>query len=195
MSNTGHKYGYARVSTAKQSLDAQMDELKQAGCEKIFTDVATGKNTRRSGFEKMMDTILSGDVVIVCKLDRIGRSLNDLINVVSTFGDNGVGFKVLNNTAIDTTTSTGKLIFGIFASVAEFERELILERTQAGIERARLEGRVAGRPVSITHEQIGQVTRLSSGGGTMSISAACKVVGIHRQSYYRLLRTSAEAMA
>ena len=181
---TGHIYGYARVSTAKQSLDIQLSELQAAGCVRIFTDTATGKNTKRAGFEQMMDTLLEGDVCIVSKLDRIGRSLTDLIKIVDTFNQSGVGFKVLNNTAIDTTTSTGKLIFGIFASVAEFERELILERTQAGIERARLEGRVAGRPVSIKQSDIQAVTDLRK---SMSVSKACAIVGIHRQSYYRWL--------
>ncbi len=181
----GHIYGYARVSTKDQSYDDQIEALKEAGCERIFTDKASGKNTNRPGFEDLMNTRLKGDTVVITKLDRIGRSLQDLITIVDGFNDDGIGFKVLDNSKanIDTTTPNGKLMFTIFAAFAEYERGLILERTAKGRESARARGRLGGRKKEITQKAIGAVTKLAE---TMDIQDACKQVGISRQSYYRL---------
>ena len=181
----GHVYGYARVSTKDQSYDDQIEALKEAGCERIFTDKASGKNTNRPGFEDLMNTRLKGDTVVITKLDRIGRSLQDLIAIVDGFNDGGIGFKVLDNSKanIDTTTPNGKLMFTIFAAFAEYERGLILERTAKGRESARARGRLGGRKKEITQKKIDAVTKLAE---TIYIQEACKQVGISRQSYYRL---------
>ena len=181
----GHVYGYARVSTKDQSYDDQVEALKEAGCERIFTDKASGKNTNRPGFEDLMNTRLKGDTVVITKLDRIGRSLQDLITIVDGFNDDGIGFKVLDNSKanIDTTTPNGKLMFTIFAAFAEYERGLILERTAKGRESARAKGRLGGRKKEITKKTIDAVTKLAE---TIDIQDACKQVGISRQSYYRL---------
>lgn len=181
----GHVYGYARVSTKDQSYDDQVEALKEAGCERIFTDKASGKNTNRPGFEELMNTRLKGDTVVITKLDRIGRSLQDLITIVDGFNDDGIGFKVLDNSKanIDTTTPNGKLMFTIFAAFAEYERGLILERTAKGRESARAKGRLGGRKKEITQKTIDAVTKLAE---MIDIQDACKEVGISRQSYYRL---------
>jgi DNA invertase Pin-like site-specific DNA recombinase len=181
----GHVYGYARVSTKDQSYDDQVEALKEAGCERIFTDKASGKNTNRPGFEDLMNTRLKGDTVVITKLDRIGRSLQDLITIVDGFNDDGIGFKVLDNSKanIDTTTPNGKLMFTIFAAFAEYERGLILERTAKGRKSARAKGRLGGRKKEITQKTIDAVTKLAE---TIDIQDACRQVGISRQSYYRL---------
>jgi DNA invertase Pin-like site-specific DNA recombinase len=181
----GHVYGYARVSTKDQSYEDQVEALKEAGCERIFKDKASGKNTNRPGFEDLMNTRLKGDTIVITKLDRIGRSLQDLITIVDGFNDDGIGFKVLDNSKanIDTTTPNGKLMFTIFAAFAEYERGLILERTEKGRASARAKGRLGGRKKEITQKTIDVVTKLAE---TIDIQDACKQVGISRQSYYRL---------
>jgi len=181
----GHVYGYARVSTKSQSLDIQIKELEAAGCKKIFGDKASGKNTDRQGFLDLQDTLLEGDTVVICKLDRIGRNLQDLIGIVNQFNDKGIGFKVLDNAAIDTTTPAGKLVFTVFAAVSEYERHIILERTEKGREAARRSGRLGGRKRTISDQQIESVTKLME---TMPCGQACAHIGITRQSYYRILR-------
>ncbi len=119
-----HVYGYARVSTIGQSYEEQVKDLKKAGCEKIFKDKASGKNTLRPGFKKLSEALLPGDTVVICKLDRIGRNIQDLIGIISKYNNKGIGFKVLDNAALDTTNSQGKLMFNIFAAFADYEREL-----------------------------------------------------------------------
>jgi DNA invertase Pin-like site-specific DNA recombinase len=181
----GHIYGYSRVSTKEQSYDDQVEALEKAGCERIFADKASGKNTKRPGFQDLMSTLLKGDTVVICKLDRIGRNLQDLITIVDGFKDRGIGFRVLDTDKanIDTTTPNGKLMFTMFAAFAEYERELILERTAKGRESARAKGRLGGRKKKITQEKIDAVTKLAE---TMDIQDACKQLKISRQSYYRL---------
>ncbi len=180
----GHIYGYARVSTIGQSYEEQVKDLKKAGSEKIFKDKASGKNTLRPGFEKLSEALLPGDTVVICKLDRIGRNIQDLIGIISNYNDKGISFKVLDNATLDTTTSQGKLMFNIFAAFADYERELILERTARGREAAKAKGKIGGRKKSISAKKIESINTLIEGG--MEVGEACKQLGVSRASYYRL---------
>lgn len=180
----GHVYGYARVSTVGQSYEEQVKELKAAGCERIFSDKASGKNTNRPGFEEMSKTLLSGDTVIITKLDRLGRNLKDLIETIDGYGKDGIGFKVLENANIDTTTSQGKLVFNLFASFAQYERDLILERTAKGREAAKAKGKTGGRKKVFDNSTIKAIDAMVK--DDMEVREACKKVGISRASYYRL---------
>src|SRR6266571_780691 len=137
--------GYARVSTTEQTLNLQLDALKKAGCSKIFTDTISGSTTERKGLDEALAYVREGDTLVVWRLDRLGRSLKHLIEVVTDLEKRGIGFKSLTE-SIDTTTSGGKLIFHIFGALAEFERNLIRERTQAGLVAARARGKRGGRP-------------------------------------------------
>lgn len=145
--------GYMRVSTSEQSLDLQRDALERAGCERLFEDVCSGSVTNRPGLTRALDHVRSGDALAVWKLDRIGRSLQHVVQLVSGLRDRGVGLKVLTG-EIDTTSSTGRLVFGIFATLAEFERDLIHERTMAGLAAARARGRHGGRPRMMTKAKL-----------------------------------------
>src|ERR687883_586052 len=144
--------GYARVSTDEQNLDLQLSALKTAGCEQIYTDKVSGTKAVRPGLENTFSHLRSGDTLVVWRLDRLGRSLRHLIDTVTTLQDKGIGFKSLTE-SIDTTTSGGKLVFHIFGALAEFEREIIRERTQAGLQAARARGRNGGRAKKITKKQ------------------------------------------
>src|SRR6266436_3013738 len=137
--------GYARVSTQDQTLDLQTDALKHAGCEKIFTDMTSGAKAERPGLQEAMHHLRAGDTLVVWRLDRLGRTLKHLIATVTELSDQDIGFMSLQE-SIDTTTSGGKLIFHIFGALAEFEREIIRERTNAGLQAARARGRMGGRP-------------------------------------------------
>jgi DNA invertase Pin-like site-specific DNA recombinase len=137
--------GYARVSTQDQTLDLQTDALTQAGCEKIFTDMTSGAKAERPGLQEAMNHLRAGDTLVVWRLDRLGRTLKQLIATVTELSEQEIGFKSLQE-HIDTTTSGGKLIFHIFGALAEFEREVIRERTNAGLQAARARGRMGGRP-------------------------------------------------
>jgi DNA invertase Pin-like site-specific DNA recombinase len=139
------KIGYARVSTREQSFDLQLDALRQAGCRKIYQETVSGAKAVRPQLDLMLDHLREGDVLIIWKLDRLGRSLRHLVELVHGLLEKGVGLKSLND-PIDTTTSSGRLSFNLFASLAEFERDLIRERTQAGLSAARARGRHGGRP-------------------------------------------------
>jgi len=143
------KIGYARVSTHDQNLDLQKDALEKAGCEKIFVDEISGTVAKRDGLEKAKEILRKDDVLIVWRLDRLGRSIRDLIDWVTRLEEEGIGFKSLQE-SIDTTTSSGKLVFHIFAALAEFERNLIRERTNAGLAAARARGRLGGRKKSLS---------------------------------------------
>lgn len=146
------KIGYARVSTKDQNLDLQIDDLKKAGCEKIYQDLGvSGSKASRPELDKMLENLRLGDVVVIWKLDRLGRSLKDLVTLVERFNDQEIGLKSLHD-PIDTTTPQGKLIFNIFASLSEFEKDVIRERTKAGLESARARGRVGGRPKGLSVE-------------------------------------------
>jgi DNA invertase Pin-like site-specific DNA recombinase len=175
--------GYARVSTTDQTLDLQRDALTEAGCTKIFTDTASGAQTERKGLTEALSYVRAGDTLVVWKLDRLGRSLKDLITRITELNDRKIGFKSLTEN-IDTTTSGGKLIFHIFGALAEFERDIIKERTNAGLEAARTRGKFGGRPKSLTPEKIKLARRLYA-DTSMSVGEICKMLGISR---YTLLR-------
>lgn len=145
--------GYMRVSTGEQNLDLQRDALDRVGCERVFDDVCSGRATERPGLGKALDIARDGDTLVVWKLDRIGRSLPHVVGLVGDLAKRGVGLKVLTGD-IDTTTSTGRLVFGIFATLAEFERDLIHERTMAGLAAARARGRAGGRPRVMTKQKL-----------------------------------------
>src|SRR4051794_31708121 len=136
--------GYARVSTIDQTLDLQRDALKTAGCEKLYTDTASGAKAERKGLEEAIDYARKGDILVVWRLDRLGRSLRHLIVTITLLNKKEVGFRSITEN-IDTTTSGGKLVFHIFGALAEFERDIIRERTNAGLEAARKRGRFGGR--------------------------------------------------
>lgn len=152
-------FGYARVSTDDQNLEAQIDALNDAGAERIFTDKISGTRRTRPELDQLLDQLRPGDTIIVTKYDRLARSLKDLLELVDLIKEKKAGFKSLSED-IDTTTPAGTLIFHVFASIAQFERERIAERTREGLAAARKRGRVGGRRPSLTPEQKDEVRRL-----------------------------------
>lgn len=151
--------GYARVSTEDQNLDGQLDALKAAGAEKIFADKITGTARSRPELDRLLDQLRQGDVITVTKYDRLARSLRDLLDIVDTIQAHGAGFRSLAED-IDTTTPAGRLVFHVFASIAQFERERIAERTKEGLEAARKRGRIGGRPPALSAVQKAEVRRM-----------------------------------
>lgn len=151
--------GYARVSTDDQKLDAQTDALMATGAERIFADKISGSKRERPELAKLLDQLRPGDVVVVAKYDRLARSLRDLLDLVKAIKDRGAGFRSLAED-IDTTTPAGRLVFHVFASIAQFERERIAERTKEGLQAAKARGRVGGRPPALTAAQKGEVRRM-----------------------------------
>ena len=145
--------GYMRVSTAEQNLALQRDALEGAGCDRLYVDTCSGAVTDRPGLARALDQLRAGDALVVWKLDRIGRSLGHVVELVAGLQAKGIGLKVLTG-GIDTTSSTGRLVFGIFATLAEFERDLIRERTMAGLAAARARGRTGGRPRLMTRAKL-----------------------------------------
>ena len=151
--------GYARVSTDDQNASLQEDALKKAGCIRTFSDHASGSKASRPELDRMLDQVRPGDVVVVWRLDRLGRSLRNLIDLVETLADRGIGFRSLSE-SIDTTTANGRLFFSIMGALAEFERDLIRERTHAGLAAARARGRVGGRPSVMNAKKIATARKL-----------------------------------
>jgi DNA invertase Pin-like site-specific DNA recombinase len=151
--------GYARVSTRDQSLDGQRDALTAAGAERIFADTISGTARARPELDRLLSELRSGDVVVVTKYDRAARSLKDLLDIVDLIQAKGAGFRSLGED-IDTTTPAGKLVFHVFASISQFERERIVERTREGLEAARKRGRVGGRPPALSPAQKAEVKRM-----------------------------------
>lgn len=145
------KFGYCRVSTKEQNLDMQIDALKKDGCIEIYKDQVSGSKADRPQLNKLIETLRAGDILVVWKLDRLGRSLTDLIKLVNELGKKKVGLKSLSD-PVDTTTSQGRFIFNLFASLAELERDIIRERTLAGLAAARSRGKVGGRPRGLSQE-------------------------------------------
>ena len=182
-------FGYARVSTTDQNPDLQFDALKQAGYDRLFTDKASGAKADRPQYLLMLDQIRPGDTILIWKLDRLGRSLRHLLDLVDIFNEKDVGLKSLTD-PIDTTTSRGKLIFNIFASLAEFERDLIRERTMAGLAAARARGRIGGRPKGLSPE--GKRNAIAAASlyreGNHTIPEICEALSISKSSFYRYLR-------
>lgn len=180
--------GYARVSTSDQSVDLQRDALAAAGCSRIFEDSSSGTVRDRPELLAAINYLRAGDTLVVWRLDRLGRSLKHLIETVQLLDERGVGFRSLHEN-IDTTTSTGRLVFHIFAALAEFERDLIVDRTKAGLEAARLRGAKAGRPPALSADQIKVVRNLHSAGDT-TVQQIADVVGVSRATVYRALKTA-----
>jgi DNA invertase Pin-like site-specific DNA recombinase len=181
------KVGYIRVSKQEQNEALQRDALKEAGCEKYCSDKITGSKFERKGLEELLAFVRPGDTVIVWKLDRLGRSLKDLIETLNTLKDQGVDFISLTEN-IDTTTPGGKLIFHLMGALAEFERDLIRERTNAGLAAARARGRVGGRPKRLaTNGKVALARRLFA-DPKHSISEICSTLGISRSTLYRYVR-------
>jgi DNA invertase Pin-like site-specific DNA recombinase len=178
--------GYARVSTTDQTLALQQDALQKAGCIKIFTDTASGAQTEREGLTEAISYVRADDTLVVWKLDRLGRSLKDLITRITELNNRTIGFKSLTE-QIDTTTSGGKLIFHIFGALAEFERDIIKERTQAGLEAARKRGKLGGRPKALSPEKIKLARRLYADTGT-SVAEICNMLGISRHTLRRYVK-------
>jgi len=178
--------GYARVSTTDQNLDLQMDALQATGCAQLYTDTVSGATVDRPGLTAALAACRKGDTLVVWKLDRLGRSLPHLVETVRALGDRGVGFKSLQEN-IDTTTSGGSLIFHIFASLAEFERDLIRERTNAGLSAARARGRTGGRPKGVDQKKQKAALALKQ-DPRHSVREICEIVGISRNTYYKYTR-------
>lgn len=180
--------GYSRVSTNDQSLNSQIDKLKEYGCTKIFTDIISGSKSERKGLSEMLDYLRKNDIVVVFRLDRLGRSLKDLIDIMNKFKAKNIHFKSISEN-IDTSTPTGQLIFHITGAFAEFERNIIRERTGAGLESARARGRQGGRPSLMTPEKI-QMAKLLHSDKTLSISDILKQMNIKKGLFYKMLRES-----
>jgi len=177
--------GYARVSTEDQNASLQQDALKQAGCLKVFTDTASGSLANRPQLERMLDQLRPDDIVVVWRLDRLGRSLKNLIALVEELAEKGVGFRSLT-ASIDTTTANGKLFFSIIGALAEFERDLVRERTLAGLAAARARGRVGGRPPVMTPDKV-KVARQMYDSREHTVEAIAKTLGVSRKTVYRHL--------
>jgi DNA invertase Pin-like site-specific DNA recombinase len=177
--------GYARVSTTDQKAELQVDALKAASCERVFTDKASGSLASRPQLDRMLDHLREGDVVVVWRLDRLGRSLKNLIALVEGLAERGVGFRSLSE-SIDTTTANGRLFFSVMGALAEFERDLIRERTIAGLAAARARGRVGGRPPKMTPDKV-KVAREMYASKEYTVEAIAKTVGVSRKTIYRYL--------
>ncbi|MCY1290409.1 hypothetical protein D9M69_406320 [compost metagenome] len=183
------KIGYARVSTRDQNADLQLDALKRAGCERIYQDTASGAKSARPELDKLLTHVRSGDTVVIWKLDRLGRSLKHLVELVGELAERKVGLQSLND-PIDTTHAQGRLVFNLFASLAEFERELIRERTQAGLTAARARGRVGGRPKGLPAkaEATAMAAETLYREGRLSVSAISEKLHISKSTLYSYLR-------
>ena len=180
------KIGYARVSTLEQNLDLQLDALEKVGCEKIITDEISGSVADRPGLSKLKETLREGDTVVVWRLDRLGRSLKHLIEWINELKALGVGFESLQE-SINTTTSTGQLIFHIFGALAEFERNLIRERTKAGLAAARARGRLGGRPKQLELSKRQLVAKLYK-SREHTVQEICQLMGISKPTLYKYVR-------
>jgi DNA invertase Pin-like site-specific DNA recombinase len=179
--------GYARVSTTDQTLALQQDALTKAGCDKIFTDTISGTKADRPGLDHALHFIRPGDTLVVWRLDRLGRSLRHLIETITTLHDRQIGFKSITEN-IDTTTSGGKLIFHIFGALAEFERDIIKERTQAGLQAARARGRTGGRPKKLTTNQKIAMAQALYSDTANRIDDICHTLKISRATLYRYIK-------
>ena len=189
--------GYMRVSKAdgSQTTDPQRDALVEASVddERLYEDRASGRRDDRPGLAECLKSLRAGDTLVVWKLDRLGRDLHHLVNTVHDLAARGIGLKVLTGqgAAIDTATAAGKLIFGIFAALAEFERELISERTIAGLASARARGRTGGRPFTMTPAKV-RLAMASMGKPDTKVAELCKELGISRQTLYRHVAPNGE---
>src|SRR5215213_9314640 len=182
--------GYARVSTGEQNLDLQRDALKHAGCEQVYTDEMSGVKAERPGLRQALTYLREGDTLVVWRLDRLGRSLTDLIARMAELRQRNVGFKSLHE-SIDTTTPAGKLQFHIFSALAEFERDLIHERTMAGLRAARARGRKGGRKQQMTSDKLKAAASLMK-DKTNTVKDICHTLGVSRATLYRYVTPTGE---
>ncbi len=182
--------GDARVSTDDQDLSLQIDALKMQGIPKtaIFLDKVSGAKTERPGLMKCLPSLSSGDILVVWRLDRLGRSMRHLITRVEDLRSKGIGFRSINEGAIDTTCASGELIFNIFSALAQFERRLIQERTKAGLAAARARGRNGGRPKVTAEEAKVVLAKKLHADRSMKIDTICKTLCISRSTFYRYVR-------
>ncbi|GMA65586.1 recombinase family protein (plasmid) [Alicyclobacillus fastidiosus] len=181
--------GYARVSTGLQNLDLQLDALQQYGCEEIFHDKISGAQSKRPGLDQVLQYARNGDMVVVWRLDRLGRNMQDLIQLVNTLNERGIGFHSLQeNLTMDRGSATGQLMFHLFAAFAEFERNLIQERSAAGRAAARARGRLGGRPEKFHTKDIEMMKSLISNG--TPIKDVAEKWGVSRTTIYRYLEKS-----
>lgn len=182
--------GYARVSTQDQNLDLQLDALKSAGCEKVFEDKVSGTRAERPGLSKTLEMLRDGDTLVVWKLDRLGRSVKHLVDMVGELQKQGVQFKSLTD-SIDTGSPSGRFFFHVMASLAEMERELIVERTRAGLDAARRAGRRGGRRIKMTPSKLEAAKKLLATGA--SIKDVAQNLGVSVPTLYRWLPASRAA--
>jgi DNA invertase Pin-like site-specific DNA recombinase len=184
------RVGYNRVSTADQHPEAQADRLIEAGCEKVFTDKGvSGTLARRPQWDKCLEYLRPGDVLVTIRLDRIGRSLRNLLEVMNELGERGIDLKVLDQD-VDTTTPSGRLIFAVLAAIAEFERDLIRERTMDGLAAARARGRTGGRKRKLSDEQVAHARQLYD-ARQHTVQQIADLLGVDRRTVYRSLQRQA----
>lgn len=181
------KIGYMRISTQDQRMDLQEDALTHAGCDRIFSDTASGAKEDRAGLTEALSYLRAGDTLVVWRLDRLARSFKQLVHVVTDLRERGIGFVCLQE-GIDTETSSGQLVFGIFASLAAFERELIRERTRAGLAAARKRGISTGRPRALTQKQA-ELARILYADKSISVSTICGQLGCSKNTLYRAVKS------
>ena len=179
----GMRIGYARVSTLEQNPALQQDALRAAGCDKVFEDKASGAKAERPGLAQALEYARPGDTLVVWRLDRLGRSLRDLIDRVQELEARGIGFKSLRE-GFDTTTGSGRLVFHVFGALAEFERALIRERTSAGLAAARARGRKGGRKRALSPAQVEQM-RVLARDPNITVGEICQTFGVSRNTFYR----------
>lgn len=182
--------GYARVSTKDQDLNSQIDSLKSHGCDEanIFFDIISGVKSKRDGLTNCLSILETGDTLLVWRLDRLGRSISHLINLVEDLGKRGISFKSISDGAIDTTTASGELIFNIFSSLAQFERKLIQERTMAGLSAARARGKLGGRKKISKDDPKVIMAKNMYKDHAMSIDNICSTLKISRSTFYRFIK-------
>lgn len=182
-------FGYCRISTKGQSFDLQEDALKNAGCERVFKDVASGAKAKRPGLDDLLGQLRAGDIIIVYKLDRLGRSLQHLVHLMNQLTERQIGLRSLND-PVDTTTPQGRLITNVFASIAEFERDLIRERTKAGLASARARGRNGGRPPGLSKDALNVAIAAEAlyKQGSLSAQQIAAQLNISKTTLYKYLR-------
>lgn len=188
--NTHEKFGYGRVSTLDQNLDAQKDALLKAGATKIFVEKITGTKASRPELDLMRQMLRQGDTVFITRIDRLGRSAKDLLNIVSDFEAKGVNLKVIEQN-IDTSTNEGKLFFTMVAAFAEFEHSMMVSRTKDGLAAARARGRVGGRKAKLSDAQVGKLIELFA-AKDITIQELANMYGISRPTVYRLVKSALE---
>lgn len=178
--------GYARISTPDQKLDLQIEALQKIGCSRVFTDIASGAKSDRPGLEEALNYLREGDTLVVWKLDRLGRSLSHLLQVIETLSQRSIQFKSITDSAIDTTTPSGQLMLSMIAALSEFERNLIRERTKEGLEVAKARGRKGGRRPVITDQKLKKAKQLIDKG--LTVREAASAINIGKSSLYSALK-------